>query len=145
MNYSCTSDENNSQNSIVGKWKQTKNVEVCSTGNETIKNITGCNVNSTFNFKSNGEFKLKAYYDYYYENGVEKENLNCEIFLESNGNWNLTEGKLNLILNNETTVSNFLEISTDKLKIGSYDTNSNNSCDGNGNVSYFYIEYERIE
>ncbi len=145
LNSSCGSDENDSQNLIIGKWKQVKSADICSTGSEDINDITGCNVNSIFTFNLNGEFELKAYYDYYVENGNERENVNCENFHESNGTWNLKDGVLTWTLNNETLVSNFIEISSEKLKIGSYDTNSGISCDGNGNISYYYIEYERIE
>ena len=143
---SCSSDENESQNSIAGIWKQVKSVEVCSTGAETTSIITGCNKSSTFTFNKNGEFNSKAYYDYYIDgNGTEQVNTNCEKSFDSNGTWNLTGNELTLNINNEALVSNFIEISVEKLKIGSYDTNSNNSCDGSGNISYYYIEYERIE
>jgi hypothetical protein len=144
---SCSSDENESQNLIVGIWKQVKSVEVCSTGNETINDLAiGCNKNSSFSFNENGEFNLKTYYDYYVdENGVEQINTNCEKFIVSNGTWNLKENELTININNEPMVFNFIKISSEKLEMGSYDSNSNNSCDGNGNVSHYYTEYERIE
>ena len=144
---SCSSDENESKNDlIIGVWKPIKIVDVCSTGTETINNVSDCVENSRWTFLSNGKLETKDYYDYYFDqNGNETTNSNCEKFNVTNATWEFENNELKIIVNNETLTSDFVEFSGNNLKIGTYNKDSNNTCDGNNSFSHYYIEHERIE
>lgn len=139
---SCTSEDKELTTSelLVGTWKQTKVVYVCSTGSENVVEYNDCINNSTITFTSEGKLNRT---DFNYE---------CVQSNARSGSWEITDGRLIVTtIEGEGEISLF-EITNNTLRLGGYFENNQNiiglnqyTCDGGNLYSHHYIEYIRIE
>lgn len=136
---SCSSDDDNSTNStsIVGIWKPIKEVDVCSTGNEDIYTYDSCEQTDRVTFESNGNVNETSYY----LNG----NSDCVLDYTENGTWEINNGNLTITQQGQTIQITFFELTGNTLKLGQYDNDSNDLCDGGNLPSLYYTEFVRVQ
>ena len=135
---SCSSndDSNSSSNSIVGIWKPVKEVEVCSTGSEQVYDYSSCEQNGRTTFSENGTFNITEF---------DLNNGNCEEYYNSSGTWELNGDNLTVVLDGETIIPTFFELTNNRLRIGYYDADPNDPCDGGNLPSHYYTEFSRVQ
>ncbi len=133
-NCSNSDDSNINSNSIIGTWKPIKDVNICSTGSEEIIDYSSCLQMSRTTYNSDGTFNSKEYSD---------ETGNCKEFSYS-GTWKIEGKKLILIINGETNVPNYFELTKNTLRIGFYDSILQNDQCGNGKLTNSYAEFIKV-
>tara|TARA_R110001606_G_scaffold397909_2_gene575660 strand:- start:44 stop:505 length:462 start_codon:yes stop_codon:yes gene_type:complete len=135
---SCSNDDdsNSDSNSIVGTWKAIKEVDVCSTGNEDVYDFDSCEQTGRTIFSENGTLSITEY---------DLENGNCEQYYSAIGTWSLSGNNLTVTTEGETNNPTFFELSNNVLRIGYYDADPNDPCDGGNLPSHYYTEFVRVE
>ncbi|AOW20729.1 lipocalin-like domain-containing protein [Urechidicola croceus] len=135
---SCSSDDdsNSDSTSIVGIWKPIKEVDVCSTGSEETYDFSICEQKSRVTFSSNETLNITDFDD---------NTGDCLEDYNENGTWSLTGDNLSVTLNGETNNPTFFELTNNTLRIGYYDNDENDPCDGGNLPSHYYTEYTRVE
>lgn len=133
---SCSSDDDSNSISIVGIWKPIAEVDVCSTGSEETYNYSTCEQLSRTTFSSNGTLNISEFDD---NTGDCIEDYNV------NGTWVLNGGNLSATLEGETINPTFFELTDNTLRIGYYDNDANDPCDGGNLPSHYYTEFTRVE
>jgi len=135
---SCSSDDdsNSNSNSIIGTWKGIKEVDVCSTGNEQTYNFDACEQTGRLTFSENGTLNITEY---------DLVNGNCEQDYTLIGTWVIDNGNLSVTIAGDTDEVTFFEVSSNTLKLGQYDSDPNDPCDGGNLPSHYYTEYTRVE
>ena len=76
---------------------------------------------------------------------LDLENGNCEQYYNSTGTWTLTGDNLSVTLDGETINPTFFELTNNTLRVGYYDNDENDPCDGGNLPSHYYTEYTRVE
>jgi predicted small secreted protein len=66
--FSCNSDSDDEKNtaSLVGDWKISKAEVISGSNNSTVlysETLTGCDANTSFEFKNDGKYALKYFYE----------------------------------------------------------------------------------
>lgn len=135
---SCSSDDDNNSDStsIVGIWKPIKEVDVCSTGNEETYDFSTCEQMTRITFSSNG-----AFIDTEFDN----DSGDCLEYFNETGTWTLNGNNLSITLDGETNNPTFFELTNNTLRIGYYDNDADDPCDGGNLPSHYYTEYTRVE
>ncbi|MBL87252.1 MAG: hypothetical protein CMO82_13080 [Winogradskyella sp.] len=135
---SCSSDDdsNSDTGSIIGTWKPIKEVDVCSTGFEDVYDFDSCEQTGRIIFSEDGTLNITEY---------DLENGNCEQYYNSTGTWTLTGDNLSVTLDGETINPTFFELTNNTLRVGYYDNDENDPCDGGNLPSHYYTEYTRVE
>jgi hypothetical protein len=135
---SCSSDDdsNSNSNSIVGTWKGIKEVDVCSTGSEDIYDFDSCEQTGRLTFSENGTLNITEY---------DLINGNCELDYTRIGTWVIDNGNLSVTIAGDTDEVTFFEVSSNTLKLGQYDSDPNDPCDGGNLPSHYYTEFVRVE
>lgn len=135
---SCSSDDDAStvEELIIGTWKPVKEVDVCSTGNEDTYILDDCEQTSRITFASSGTINVIENYLF---------NDICEEDFNATGTWVLIDGNLTVSIEGDVSSPTFLEIYDNLLRVGFYDADPNNPCDGGNLPSHYYIEYERAQ
>ncbi|WP_027137210.1 lipocalin-like domain-containing protein [Gaetbulibacter saemankumensis] len=131
----CSSD-NNETVSIVGIWKPIAEVQVCSTGSRETYPYDACEQKSRVTFASNGMLNITDFDDY---------TGDCLEDYNENGTWTLNGGDLSVNIDGETLNPTFFELSDNTLRIGYYDNDENDPCDGGKLPSHCYTEYTRVD
>ena len=138
---SCSSNEGSDEESnpesisIVGIWKPVKEIDVCSTGNEETSIFSTCLQMTRLTFNLNGTLNNQEY----------SENTGDCVENFGEGNWSLTGGNLSITISGETNNPTFFELTNNSLKIGYYDSDPDNPCDGGSLPSHYYTEYLKME
>ena len=139
---SCSSDEDSNfdpssiigiPSLIIGTWKPLKEVDVCSTGSEVIREYSICEQKSRLTFYANG--------DYYTEYSV--ENGNCLDSLNERGTWALDGDTLKITPTDEETQNpTIFKLSNTILRVGFYEEGA---CYVGNTSSLNYHEFTKIE
>ena len=132
---SYDSDEDSDADSllIIGTWKPLKEVDVCSTGSEVIREYSICEQKSRLTFYANG--------DYYTEYSV--ENGNCLDSLNERGTWALDGDTLKITPTDEETQNpTIFKLSNTILRVGFYEEGA---CYVGNTSSLNYHEFTKIE
>ena len=69
----------------------------------------------------------------------------CTEFRNEDGTWSLTGDNLSTTLEEEIYNPTFFELENDIFRVGYYDDNANNPCDGGNLPSHYYTEFARVE
>jgi hypothetical protein len=140
---SCSNDDEGSeQNLIIGTWKPIKEVSVCSTGSEQVYDFDSCEQQSRYVFASHDNPDLET-------DGTititEKSLINgdCQTTYTVTGTWSLDTDDLTLTIDGETENPTFFELTSNRLRIGYYDNDPNDPCDGGNLLSHYYTEFQR--
>ena len=133
---SCSNNDDSNSNSIIGVWKPVKEVDVCSTGSEQSSDYSACHQQSRYTFNADGSLTIV---DYQLENG------DCIITYNENGVWQLNNDNLTLTIGGETNNPTFFELTNNTLRVGYYDSDPNDPCDGGNLPSHYYTEFNRVE
>lgn len=146
---SCSGDTDSADftpevNTIVGKWNPIKEVDVCSTGSETISEYSTCKQKSIYTFaahvnpdiKSDGTLTIEKYYS---------DDNECVLGSTIVGTWSLSGEDLTLTFGDSTETPTYFKITSNKLLIGTYDSDPNDTCDGGQLKSHYYTEFNRSE
>jgi hypothetical protein len=141
---SCSSDEDSkfdpssiigTPSLIIGTWKPTKEVDVCSTGSKVTRDYLTCEQKSRLTFYANGDY---YYTEYSFENG------NCFDSLNERGTWALNGDNLKITPTDEETQNPIIfELSNTILRIGFYNEDNKGSCDGGNTSSHNYHEFTK--
>ena len=134
----CSNDDSpadGTSSKIVGIWKSIKEVNVCSTGSETVYNYSTCEQTGRITFTSDGNINMTEFDD---GNGT------CVQIYNSNGTWSLNGDNLTVNIDGETINPTFFELTTNILRIGYHDADPNEPCDGGQLPSHYYIELIRV-
>jgi len=145
----CSKDDNDKElepsvNLLIGTWKPLKEVYVCSTGSESISEYSLCEQKSrlTFTLHSNpdletdGVFKSLSYYD--------NDDSDCYSHSEDVGTWSLDGDSLSVTSEGETNTPTYFKLTANTLKIGWYDDDPYDTCDGGQLHSHYYTEFVRV-
>lgn len=133
---SCSNNDDSNSTSIVGIWKPIAEVDVCSTGSKETYDYSSCEQLSRTTFSSNGTLNITEFDD---------NTGDCIEDYKENGTWTLNGDNLSANLGGETINPTFFELTSNTLRIGYYDNDANNPCDGGNLPSYYYTEYTRVE
>jgi hypothetical protein len=135
---SCSNndDSNSNSTSIVGTWKPIKEVDVCSTGSEEAYDFDSCEQTSRLIFNDNGSFSENSYY---------LSGNDCVLDYEDNGTWTIANGNLSVNYGSSNEQVTFFELSGNTLRLGQYDNDPNDPCDGGNLPSHYYTEFIRVE
>ena len=135
---SCSSNDDSNSNitSIIGIWKPVKEVDVCSTGNKETISFTTCAQMTRVTFYLDGDY-----------NETQFRNIDgdCTEFRNEDGTWSLTGDNLSTTLDGEIYNPTFFELENDTFRVGYYNNNVDNSCDGGNLLSHHYTEFSRVE
>lgn len=135
---SCSKDKDSDNDSLVGTWKPIREVDVCSTGSEDIYEYSVCQQKSRYVFKNDGTLTINEYDD-------ENSSGNCIEDYSLIGTWILNENKLTLTIAGETDTPTFFKLTSNNLKVGYYDSDANDPCDGGNLPSHYYTELVRVK
>lgn len=145
---SCSNDDDNdinqNTNLIIGTWKPIKEVDVCSTGSEEIFDFDNCTQQSRYVFTSHDNPGLET-------DGTimiterNLENGECATIYTGLGTWSLNGDNFVITTDGETNNPTFFELTSNRLRIGYYDDEPNNTCDGGNLPSHYYTELVRVE
>ena len=137
MILSCSSDDDNSNsNNLIGTWKPIKEVDICSTGSEQVSEYSECRQTGRLTFSSNESMTVTVYE---VDLGV------CEQIYNANGTWTLNGDDLTITIAGETDSPTFFELTNNTLRIGYYDSDPNDPCDGENLPSHYFTEYTRVQ
>ncbi len=143
---SCSKNDNNSEsivNLIIGTWKPIKEVDVCSTGSEQVYEYDNCEQQSRYVFAAHDNPDLET-------DGtitITEKNLvngDCQTTYSVTGTWTLEGDNLTLTIGGEVTTPSFFELTSNTLRIGNYDADPNDPCDGGNLPSHYYTEFIRV-
>jgi len=136
INFSCSSnDDSSNSNNLIGTWKPIKEVDVCSTGSEQVSEYSECRQTGMLTFSSNESMTVTVY---------EVDLGICEQVYNASGIWTLNENNLTITIDSETDTPTFFELTNNTLRIGYYDSDPIDTCDGGNLPSHYYTEYIRI-
>ncbi|PQJ17042.1 hypothetical protein BST93_10240 [Nonlabens tegetincola] len=134
--YSSDDNSNINSGSIIGTWKPIKEVNVCSTGSEIVYDFDSCIQTGRLIFFNNGTVS---------DTGYKLQNGNCEQYYHETGTWSLNGNNLTAKIEGDTNNPTFFELTNNTLRIGYYDADPNELCDGENLRSYYYDEFVRVE
>ena len=128
---------------IVGTWKPVKEVDVCTTGSEQVYQYDACQQEGQYEFIQDTDPDL--------ETGgtilvTEKNSVDqaCQTTYQKIGTWNLAGGSFTLNLDGEIINPTFFELIPGRLRIGYYESDSLDSCDGDNLLSHYYTEFVKL-
>ncbi len=121
---------------IVGEWKSTKDVEVCSTGSSEVTLLEDCGDIGVLIFLTDGTLRTYEY---------EEVNAACvQQETYTIGTYILEDDTLSFdITGLGVTEFTFFELEGNVLKLGQYDNDPEFSCDGGNDLSHYYVEMEK--
>ncbi|XCF06072.1 lipocalin family protein [Tamlana crocina] len=149
--FSCSNNENSDSTpkdaSIIGVWKPTKVVTVCSTIDE-VDELSICEQNGRITFNDNGTLSTNDYGNEYI-NGASGD---CVESSNGSGTWILKENKLDLFIKyantgeeeNDNLNATVYKLTDTTLQIG-YLSDDPNDCNDGIKPTYYYTEYIRVE
>jgi hypothetical protein len=134
----CSKEDDTSTKEVllIGTWKPIKEVDVCSTGSEFNSVYSVCEQMGRTIFSLDGTLKITQYQDL--------DNGGCEQYNITIGQWELIENDLILSIPGESIEPTFFELSSNTLRVGYYDYDPNDLCDGGNLPSHYYTEFERV-
>jgi len=146
---SCSSEDKKESESItdliVGNWKLSKQVYVCSSGSEQVFEFNSCakqsgyifSIHSNPNLEDDGDLLISTYY---------LENGNCSEDDTQTGTWSVDGDNLTIKMNGQPTVIlTLLEVTENTLWILENDDRLNDICNGNDQPLYKYVELIKEE
>jgi len=143
----CSKDDNDKElepsvNLLIGTWKPLKEVDVCSTGSESISEYSLCEQKSRLIFTSHSNPDLES--DGTYKYIIFYDDTECSSDDEENGTWSLDGEYLTITEGGYSSTPTYFKLTSNTLKMGWYDDDPNDSCDGGQLPSHYYAEYVRV-
>ena len=133
---SCSSNDSSNSNAIIGTWKTVKEAVACSTGIQQTEALDSCVKSGRSSFFENGTAVITEF------NLV---NGHCEQVQNITATWSLNGNNLTLAAEGQIINTTFFKLTSNILRIGYYNVDPNEFCDGGNITSHYYTEFARIE
>jgi hypothetical protein len=136
---SCSNEDDSntelSSPSVIGIWKQIRQVNSCSTGSQEIINLNTCEQTGRITISANGNYNRTSYY---------LDGNDCNLEGNANGTWEINNEVFSINNSNESFDYTIVELTENSLKIREDEDGQDEQCN-DGFLTNYTLEYVRVE